>query len=159
MKVNVMFLPLLLTAAALASPASRVASPGPPAVSGAFFALSVPDIKASTRWYVEKLGLRVVLDIPSDSAVAVTVLEGDGLVVELLQHPGAMPPAAKATDPARRIGITKVGFIVQDLDATLAALRAQNAEIAYGPYAMQANQRANVIVRDNAGNLVQIFGR
>jgi hypothetical protein len=29
----------------------------------------------------------------------------------------------------------------------------------YGPYAKTATQRANVIIRDNAGNLIQFFGK
>jgi catechol-2,3-dioxygenase len=45
---------------------SAPAGPLPPALvaNGAFFALSVADIVASTRWYTEKLGLRVVMQVP-----------------------------------------------------------------------------------------------
>ena len=31
--------------------------------------------------------------------------------------------------------------------------------IAFGPFPARPNQRANMIVKDNAGNLIQIFGR
>lgn len=45
---------------------AHVSSPQAPATpivaaGGAFFALSVPDVQASGRWYSEKLGLRVVM--------------------------------------------------------------------------------------------------
>ena len=68
-----------------------------------------------------------------------TALEGDGLIVELIQHDSARPlttagPAAK--EPLYIHGIFKVGVIVSDLEKTL----------------------ANAIVRDNAGNLIQFFG-
>ena len=56
-------------------------------------------------------------------------------------------------------GIFKAGVIVEDFDRMLAALKARQLEIAYGPYPARANQRANVIVRDNAGNLLQFFGK
>ena len=60
-------------------------------VDGAFFALSVADITASTQWYAEKLGLEVIMELPKQSGTAVTVLEGGGLVVELIQHDRARP--------------------------------------------------------------------
>jgi hypothetical protein len=37
-------------------------------------------------------------------------------------------------------------------------LEARDVEIAFGPYPARADQRANVIVKDNAGNLIQFFG-
>ena len=123
--------------------------------TGAFFALSVPDIQASTRWYSEKLGLKVTMNIPASNTPAVIVLEGGGLIVELIQHAEASP---LGRDPVLAHGFTKAGFVVQDFDRTLATLRERGVEIAYGPYPGRADQRANVIVRDNAGNLLQIFG-
>jgi hypothetical protein len=54
-------------------------------------------------------------------------------------------------------GIFKAGVIVSDFEKTLALLKATNAEIAFGPYPARADQRANVIVRDNAGNLIQFL--
>jgi catechol 2,3-dioxygenase-like lactoylglutathione lyase family enzyme len=129
-----------------------------PEVSGAFFALTVPDLAASTAWYRTALGLRVTREIPASGGVAVTILEGDGLIVELLQYSDP-PPNPGPGDSARRIGIAKAGFLVRDFDRVLERLRVQGAELAYGPYPASAGQLANVIVRDNAGNLIPIFGR
>jgi catechol 2,3-dioxygenase-like lactoylglutathione lyase family enzyme len=129
---------------------------------GAFFALSVPDLAASTRWYAEKLGLRVTMRVPRQGGVAVTVLEGVGLTVELLQLDAARPrdPASSsAREPQLTHGIFKVGFVVDDFDATIARLRARGVEIAYGPFPPREGQRANAIIRDNAGNLIQLFAR
>ena len=106
---------------------------------GAFFALSVADIDASVKWYSETLEMKVTMREPNTNGAAVAVLEGDGLIVELIQHDSARPlttaaPAAK--EPLYIHGIFKVGVIVSDFEKTL----------------------ANVIVRDNAGNLIQFFG-
>src|SRR5262245_33281615 len=54
--------------------------------SGAFFALSVADVKASADWYVTKLGLKIVMQPPKTDQSTVIVLAGGGLTVELLQQ-------------------------------------------------------------------------
>jgi hypothetical protein len=56
-------------------------------------------------------------------------------------------------------GISKVGVIVDDFDGTLATLKARGVEIYIGPFPARNGQRANVIVKDNAGNLIQFFGK
>ena len=128
---------------------------------GAFFALSVADLAASRDWYREKLGLDVVMEAPPRSGAQVAVLEGGGLIVELLQLDQARPLGTVApgvTSPQLVHGIFKAGMIVKDLGATLARLRERGVEIAFGPYPASDTQRANAIVRDNAGNLIQLFG-
>src|SRR5688572_5726078 len=100
--------------------------PSPPfeTVVGSFFAISVPDLQASTKWYTEKLGLRAILIVPKQpGAVGVNVLQGNGLTVEIQQHDGAEPVTRGA--PSDRQGIFKVGVVVKDFDATLAMLRAR----------------------------------
>ena len=130
-------------------------------VTGAFFALSVADVASSSRWYSEKLGLEVVMEVPrADGQPGVIVLEGGGLIVELIEHDQARP--LSGLDPGRDArlvhGVFKVGFVVADFDETMARLRDRGVEIAYGPFPESAGQRANVLIRDNAGNLIQIFG-
>jgi hypothetical protein len=56
-------------------------------------------------------------------------------------------------------GLVKAGIIVDNFEDVLAAFRARRVEVAYGPFPARQKQRANVIVRDNAGNLIQVFGR
>lgn len=131
------------------------------ATTGAFFALYVADIEASTKWYSEKLGLEVVMSMPKKDKVAVTVLEGGGLIVELIQHDDASPlsRAAAGNDKLLVHGMFKAGVIVDDLDKMLAMLKARNVPIAFGPFPATPNQRANAIIRDNAGNLIQFFGK
>lgn len=127
----------------------------PFSVTGAAFALSVSDLQASSKWYEEKFGLKVTMNVPVSATPGVVVLEGGGLTVELIQHPEA---TASGKDATQVHGFFKAGFTVQDFDRTLAVLRERGVEIAYGPFPKRADQRANVIIRDNAGNLIQILG-
>lgn len=151
---------LLLAAAPRQSDVSPATRSALLRTSGAFFALSVDDLDASAAWYAEKLGLAVVLRSPPGSDPAVVVLEGGGLIVELVHHRDARSAPGTSSGAERDLvhGYFKAGAIVADFDKTVHVLRARGVEIAFGPFPPQADQRANVIVRDNAGNLIQLFG-
>jgi catechol 2,3-dioxygenase-like lactoylglutathione lyase family enzyme len=143
---------------------SPTSTPEPPALAatGAFFALSVPDAQASAKWYSEKLGLKVVMQPPKEGKFTVIVLEGGGLIVELIQQDDAVPlskaaPALK--DNISVHGFFKAGVVVADFDKTLAMLKERNVEIAHGPYPARGSIKANVIIKDNAGNLIQFFAK
>jgi hypothetical protein len=104
----------------------------------------------------------VVLEPPAAGGATAVILEGGGLLVELVQlneakSLGAVAPAARSGPYLH--GYFKAGLLVDDFDRTIAALRVRGVEIAYGPYPKTATQRANAIVRDNAGNLIQFLGR
>lgn len=137
--------------AALASPAAAEPRETPfKSVSGAYFAFSVPNLAESVRWYSEKFGLSISLEVPGSPAV--TVLEGSGLVVELIQDPAARPPSGQTH------GMFKGGFMVKHFETTLENLQKRGVTFAFGPFPATDKQRANVIIRDNNGNLIQIFG-
>jgi len=157
----------LLPAAWLLLPsllAGQTAAPDSSALtgSGSFLALSVADLEASVRWYSEKLGLRVVMRPPKAGPYAVAVLEGPGLVVELLQLDQARPFAGSGPGGQGRElvhGLFKAGALVEGLDRSVAILRARGVEIVAGPFPARDGQRANLIFRDNAGNLIQLLAR
>jgi catechol 2,3-dioxygenase-like lactoylglutathione lyase family enzyme len=154
-----LLLPMLALAQATAQPTS---SPAPFSARGAFFALSVADVQASVRWYTEKLNLAVVMEQPKRDGAAVAILEGHGLIVELVELDAASPlgvAAPKAAGPFQIHGVFKAGVIVDDFDRLVAMIKTRNVEIAHGPFPARNGQRANVIVRDNAGNLIQFFAR
>jgi hypothetical protein len=130
--------------------------------TGAFFALSVADVHASADWYSEKLGLKIVMQPPKTDQSTVIVLEGGGLIVELIQLDNALPlnEAAPSIDNNMLVhGIVKVGIIVEDFDKTVEILKERNVSIVLGPFPATAEQRANIIIQDNAGNLIQFFGK
>jgi len=154
---------LCLLAIAPVGLAAQAAAPAPAFTStGAFLGLSVPDLEASVAWYTEKLGLRTVMTPPPYQGTRVVVLEGAGLIVELLHNPAAVPlsTAAPTIDHTTLVhGLFKAGFLVEDYDRALATLRQRGVEIAMGPFPARDGQRANVIIRDNAGNLLQLIDR
>jgi len=123
---------------------------------GAFFALSVADIDASVKWYSDKLGLAVVMRSPQQEKASAVVLEGGGLTVELVQHDDAI---AASKEPPLIHGFMKAGVVVDDLDRTLATLKGRGVPIFLGPFPARENIKSNAIIKDNAGNMIQFFGR
>ena len=163
MRKTLLLLPVLLLLAG--GPSAKAASEPLFIAKGAFFALSVADLDASAKWYAEKFGLKVVMQVPrtKDADFAVTVLSSDGLVVELLHSDSAVSlskaaPAVK--DSLHLYGIVKAGLIVDNFDKTVALLRAHNIPIKMGPFpAQNSTGLKNLIIEDNSGNLIQFFGK
>ena len=152
---------VLLCAASTARAQTPQAAPAF-TTAGAFVAHSVPNLEAATRWYRDKLGLRVVMQPPPHQGVQAVVLEGGGLIVELIHNPAAQPlrmVAPAITHTTLVHGIFKAGVIVENLDATLTTLRERGVEIAIGPFPAREGQRANFIIKDGDGNFIQFFGK
>lgn len=143
--------------AATSAAAQAAASPGALAsANGGFIALSVADLEATAAWYADKLSLHRVMTVPRTGRIAgVVALEGDGILVELIQHDDAKPGTAVAE---LTHGIAKAGVIVANFDEVVSRLRARGVTFFSGPYPARANQRANVSFKDNAGNLIQVLG-
>ena len=159
--------PCLLAASAAvvlgATRASSAPASEPPLATarGAFIGISVGDLDASVRWYTEKLGLTVVMRPPKIEKSTAVILEGGGLIVELMHHDDAVRLATAAPTITRNYlvhGIYKAGIIVDDFDKAIAELRRRGVPIAIGPFPASAEQRANAIIRDNEGNYLQLFG-
>jgi catechol 2,3-dioxygenase-like lactoylglutathione lyase family enzyme len=125
-------------------------------VRGAFVAISVADLDASRRWYTETLGLHVVLSPPPMPDARALILGGGGFTVELVQLDRATPRVGAAEGTH---GIFKAGVVVDDFDAVIARLRARGVTFAFGPYPSRDGIPANAIIKDNAGNLLQLFAR
>jgi len=140
---------------------SQGTGPAFTAAPGAFIGVSVADLEASVRWYSEKLGLKVVMRPPKYEKSMAVILEGGGLIVELMHNEDAVPLSQAAPAITRNYlvhGIFKAGVVVQDFDKTIANLKARGIPIVIGPFPATAEQRANAIIRDNAGNYIQFFG-
>lgn len=113
----------------------------------AHVAVCVPDVDAAVEWYRTVLGLEVLSPpylmegadierdmgelVPSPVAVNAAIVGfGDGdHVVELIEYPGARSdagprPDADITTP----GLTHVGLVCDDIDATRASLETHGVE-------------------------------
>lgn len=145
---------------------SKVAAESKPVfkANGGFVAITVPDLDASAKWYVEKLGLKIVKDhaMRPDKKAAVTVLEGNGFAVELIWLADAVPlskaaPALKGPQDVH--GILKSGIFVDDLDATLKQLKSRNVTMAFDTFYDKSMDCRMFAIRDNNGNILQFFGK
>lgn len=132
-------------------------------VTGSFLAISVPDLRASANWYSENLGLSVVKQATSpDRKATVTILQGNGLSVELVWFADAVSlstiaPEMKGTHQVH--GIFKAGIFVDDLDSILDHLKSRDVIMAFEPFFDASMQCRMFAVRDNNGNILQFFGK
>ena len=113
-------IPAFLLLLAPLSATAQSANTPPFYTTGAFIALSVADLEASARWYTEKFGLRVALQPPPSGSVSARILEGGGLIVELIHNPAAVPLSKAAptiTHTTLVHGIFKAGLIVDNYNA------------------------------------------
>src|SRR5919199_2913193 len=103
--------------------------------TGAFFALSVADINIVSRWYQEKLGFKVLSQGEAPNKIAkFAILEGDGNLIELIQHREAKPLSVVAPEikSAYQVhGIFKIGMVVKNLDGVYQELKKRGVSIAY----------------------------
>lgn len=138
--------------------AAQVAGPVLSA-KAAFVGLSVDNLAQSEKWYIDNLGLAVQMRVPrSDAArAAVTVLQGGGLTVELVKHDDAVAPSQE--NRVLMHGVFKVGVFVDNYEAALSEVRRRGIQFAFGPFPGGNGQPANFAIRDNAGNLIQVFAR
>ena len=147
-------IPLLLALAV-----TRVAGASDAAAPPLFFALSVADLEASVRWYSETFDLAATR-LPGNDAVKVALLQGQGLLVELVEHSAAFDLAARVPEAKGRYlvhGPFKVGFFVRDLDATIARLKGRGATFKGSVYTDEVVRARSILVLDRDGNVIQLF--
>ena len=107
-------------------------------------AVCVPDVDAAVKWYADVLGLRVLSPpyrmegetierdmgelVPSPVVVkaAILGLGDDDHVLELIEYPNA--PAAASGVGITTPGITHIGLVCDDIDATRARLEHHDVE-------------------------------
>ncbi len=107
-------------------------------------AVCVPDVKAAVRWYTDVMGFRLLSpayrmegaaierdmgELVASPVVLTAAIVGFGKedrVLELIEYPVAGVPAPEAGRPSvTRSGITHVGVLCDDIDATRSQLEAR----------------------------------
>ncbi len=110
-------------------------------------ALCVPDVEAAVEWYRDVLGLEVLsppyrMDgaqiesdmgelLPSPVAVhaAIVGFGKDDRVLEIIEYPNAdvvLPPNGRPS--VTRVGLTHIGFVCDDIEATRTDLETRGVE-------------------------------
>jgi catechol 2,3-dioxygenase-like lactoylglutathione lyase family enzyme len=107
-------------------------------------AVCVPDLKAAVGWYTDVMGLRLLSPpyrmegpaierdmgelVPSPVVLTAAIVGfgKDDRVLELIEYPAARIPAPEGGRPSvTRSGITHVGVLCDDIDATRSELEAR----------------------------------
>ena len=118
--------------------------------NGSFFAVIVRDIEAASTWYASTFGLAAGEWMSEPGRYKVVNLRKPGLFVELLELDGAR------TRPEGRVeGPFKLGMLVDDLDAFIAAL----PESVAAPDVIN-DERNNLLfvqLRDPDKNIIQVM--
>jgi catechol 2,3-dioxygenase-like lactoylglutathione lyase family enzyme len=112
----------------------------------AHVAVCVPDVEAAVAWYESVLGLTVLsppyliegdaiehdmgelLPAPVALKAAIVGIEGSDHVLEVIEYPNARGAVTDAPADLTRTGLTHVGLICDDIDATRAELEAAGAQ-------------------------------
>jgi methylmalonyl-CoA/ethylmalonyl-CoA epimerase len=119
--------------------------------------ISVPDLEASIRWYAEVLDFEVEqrLEIPAIPAKVAMLRRGD-LRLELFEVPGAQPLPEERRHPnldLRTHGNKHLAFAIKDIDSAERELRSRGADIVW---VRRFEFGANIFLRDNSGNLIEL---
>jgi catechol 2,3-dioxygenase-like lactoylglutathione lyase family enzyme len=107
-------------------------------------AICVPDVEAAVHWYSDVLGLRVLsppytirgsqierdmgelVPPPVVVTAAIVGFGKDDRVIELIEYPAAgIGPAGPANPTVARFGLTHVGMVCDDIEATRSELEAR----------------------------------
>jgi arylsulfatase A-like enzyme len=131
---------------------------------GAFFALSVSDVGATSAWYRDNLGFRVLTsgEAPNGIAKFAILRDSAGSIIEMIQHREARPlaVAAPSVTGAHQIhGIFKIGFHVADIDQAYRQVKAVSVPIAYELGLAKDVALRSFTIRDREGNMIQFFGK
>ncbi|HJR25786.1 MAG TPA: VOC family protein [Acidimicrobiales bacterium] len=110
-------------------------------------AVCVPDVEAAVAWYSEVLGLQVLsppylvegdaisadmgelLGPPVALKGAIIGFDRSDHVIELVEYPLHRPVAARSDHAVDEVGITHLGLVCDDLDATLTHLEGAGVEL------------------------------
>jgi len=122
------------------------------------FAISVADMEESIKWYNDKFGFTVIdrSEIPGEG-VKVAHMQGVGFILEIFCAPHSNPLPPDRREPNldfRTQGNKHISFGVKDGRKTKAEMEAMGIDIAF---VAEVDGTYGVFIRDNTGNLIEIF--
>lgn len=136
------------------------------ALTADHLALSVADLDATVAWYAATLGFRPVVVAAFPRTVCrgarFAFLHLDGLMIELIEEEGsrARPLAGRPMEEQASVqGANHLGFVVRDLDATVAELEGRGVVFTTGATPIPAFRTRFAQCADNEGNLIELVER
>lgn len=122
------------------------------------FAISVPDLEETIQWYSDIFGFTVIdrSEIPG-VGIKVSHMQGVGFILEIFEAPGAAPLPEDRRIPNRDLmthGNKHMSFGVPDGPQAKKELEDLGVEIAM---VAEVDGTYGVFIRDNTGNLIEIF--
>jgi methylmalonyl-CoA/ethylmalonyl-CoA epimerase len=123
-------------------------------------AISVPNIEESVRWYESVFGFTAFnrSEIPGLN-IKVAHMKGTGFILEIFEAEGAAPLPDDRRIPNRDLmthGNKHFSLAVKDARKAAIELEKQGVEIAM---IAEVDGTYGVFIRDNDGNLIEIFQR
>jgi lactoylglutathione lyase/glyoxylase I family protein len=122
--------------------------------------MRVPDLEASTRWFVEKLDFRVVKTWPfNEHRLAwLSPANDDALVIELIggNSPEPNPDFGSLDESLEYAGFHHLCLDVADLERTITELRRRGANLIVGPFELPEIRRRHIFVSDPWGNMIEL---
>lgn len=122
------------------------------------FAISVADMEESLTWYAENFGFTLIScsEIP-DTGVNVAHMQGVGFILEIFCAPGSSPLPEERKVPNLDFltqGNKHISFGVKDGRRAKEEMEALGIDIAF---VAEVDGTYGVFIRDNTGNLIEIF--
>jgi glyoxylase I family protein len=120
-------------------------------------AIRVVDYAGTLRWYTEKLDFHVDAEWPY-GGMQLAYLSNGTAKVEVLGGATAEPqPDLTSLEPTfQHEGLNHLCLAIEDLDGTLAELRARGVELVGDPFVVEEIDRSLAFVKDNSGNLIEL---
>lgn len=122
------------------------------------FAISVPDMDETLKWYSRVFGFEVFdrSEIPG-TGIRVAHMAGHGLILEVFNPPGGSTLPESRTIPNEDLltnGNKHISFGVPDGNAAKRELEAEGVEIVMEA---KVDDTYGIFIHDNTGNLIEIF--
>jgi mono/diheme cytochrome c family protein/predicted enzyme related to lactoylglutathione lyase len=109
--------------------------------------INVPDADSAARWYRDNLGF-TENGASTINGLRQVVVERGPYAIEML-----------SSNDAKGLGVSKLGFVVDDLDPVLKELQQRGVHIVRGITALPQFQIRFLLIQDPNGNVIQLFDR
>lgn len=109
--------------------------------------INVPDADSAARWYRDNLGF-TENGASTINGLRQVVVERGPYAIEML-----------SSKDARALGVSKLGFVVDDLDPVLHELQRRGVHIVRGITTLSQFQIRFMLIQDPNGNVIQLFDR